>query len=256
MEVGVWLGMQAETVLAPQRNPGSLYRGLLVPLAPYRIAGVIWHQGESNVVPRKVDVYLTLMKSLIRDWRRAFGRRELPFLFVQLASFGLRVDDPGAPSPWSLIREAQLRTLAVPNTGMAVAIDIGDSTSLHPTNKRDVGRRLALQALSKVYGRDVVASGPLPRKWEFGAGGATIDFDHAEDGLMTSEGSQVQGFVMAGADRKWHWAIAKIDGARITVRSDRVPEPVAVRYGWANNPRVNLQNTSGLPASPFRTDTW
>jgi sialate O-acetylesterase len=212
---------------------------------------VIWYQGEANA--ERAVQYRTLFPTLIRDWRAQFGLGDFPFYFVQLANYMARAAEPG-PSDWAMLREAQLMTLRLPNTGMAVTIDIGEADDIHPTDKQDVGLRLALWALAKTYDRPVVFSGPLYRSHKVHGHEISIAFDHA-DGLMARGGPPV-GFAIAGADHKLVWADARIEGEHVIVSSPKVAAPVAVRYGWADNPEVNLYNGAGLPASPFRTDDW
>jgi hypothetical protein len=191
---------------------------------------------------------------MIRAWRRAWGRGDFPFLFVQLANFMARNPEPGE-STWAELREAQSLTLDLPNTGMAVIIDIGEADDIHPRNKVDVGHRLALWALADTYGRDVVKSGPLFASSAAEGGSVRVRFRHA-DGLTTSDGQAPKAFAVAGEDRQWRWADARIDGASLLVSSPDVPQPITVRYAWADNPEATLTNGEGLPASPFRTDDW
>jgi sialate O-acetylesterase len=191
---------------------------------------------------------------LISSWRRAWGY-EFPFLFVQLANFLERKPEP-TESAWAELREAQLLTLkTVPKTGMAVAIDIGEANDIHPRNKQDVGKRLALAALAIAYGQKIVYSGPIYRSMRIEGNKIRIFFDHVGSGLV-AKGEKLTGFAIAGEDRKFVWANAKIEGNTVVIWSEQVPKPVAVRYGWADNPDCNLYNKEGLPASPFRTDDW
>ncbi len=234
-------------------RPASLYNGMIAPLMPYGIQGVIWYQGESNV--SRAYQYRSIFPAMIEDWRKHWGQGDFPFLFVQLANYLKREPEPG-DSKWAELREAQTMTLAVKNTGMAVIIDIGDAKDIHPKNKQDVGKRLAYWALAKTYGQQGMASGPLYDSVKFHDGKAVLQFDYAGDGLV-ARGGELNGFAIAGADRKFVWAEAQISGTnRVTVWSDLVSEPVAVRYGWADNPDCTLYNQAGLPASPFRTDAW
>jgi sialate O-acetylesterase len=242
---------------APQGNtdfgsPGCLYNGMIAPLLPYTIRGAIWYQGEANA--GNFVGYQKLFPLMIQTWRERWGIGEFPFLFVQLANFRQRFDQP-TDSQWAGLREAQLRTLDVPHTGMAVAIDIGDANDIHPKNKQEVGRRLALNALATVYFKDIDYSGPLPSGAQGEEGKVRITFRYAE-GLKTTDGGKPKGFAIAGEDKKFHWAEAEIQGDHVLLQSPDVPKPIAARYGWADNPEVNLINGAGLPASPFRTDDW
>ena len=225
---------------------------MIAPIVPYGIRGAIWYQGESNA--GRAYQYRELFPAMIEDWRAAWGQGDFPFYFVQLANFMARAPEPGE-SEWAELREAQTMTLGLKNTGMAVIIDIGEEKDIHPKNKQDVGKRLALNALAKDYGRDVAWSGPMYKRVHFKKGEAHLWFDHA-CGLTTQGNAPLKGFAVAGADRKFVWADARIEGKKVVVSSPQVPNPVAVRYGWANNPECTLTNASGLPASPFRTDKW
>lgn len=191
---------------------------------------------------------------MIKNWRDAWGEGDFPFLFVQLANWK-EVNSEPTDNDWAELREAQLMTLSVPKTGMAVTIDIGEVNSIHPINKQDVGKRLALWALAKTYGKNVVYSGPLYKLMEIQGNSAILHFDHVGAGLIAKD-EPLKGFAIAGADNKFVWADAKIEGDTVVVSSEKVTEPVAVRYGWSINPVCNLYNKDGLPASPFRTDTW
>jgi sialate O-acetylesterase len=236
-----------------QYEPGSLYNGMIAPLIPYAIRGAIWYQGESNA--GRAYQYRELFAAMIRDWRREWGQGAFPFLFVQLANFMAREAEP-AESAWAELREAQSMTLSLPKSGQAVIIDIGEADDIHPKNKQDVGRRLALNALAIAYGRDIVYSGPVYRSMEIEGDRIRLHFDHVGGGLMAKGGGSLKGFAIAGEDRKFVWADANIEGDLVVVHSDGVPNPAAVRYAWANNPECNLYNEEGLPASPFRTDSW
>jgi sialate O-acetylesterase len=192
---------------------------------------------------------------MIKSWRKNWGQGAFPFGFVQLANFMAVKDEPG-DSAWAELREAQTMTLGLPNTGMAVIIDIGEADNIHPRNKQDVGRRLALWALAKTYGQKVVYSGPMYESMAVKGDAVTLHFEHVGGGLVAKGDVPLRGFAIAGADRKFVWAEAEIKGNQVVVRSDAVKEPAAVRYAWADNPVCNLYNKAGLPASPFRTDTW
>jgi sialate O-acetylesterase len=231
----------------------SLYNAMIHPLVPYGIKGAIWYQGESNA--SRAFQYRTIFPAMIQDWRAKWGQGDFPFYFVQLANFMERKAEPIADDAWAELREAQTMTLSLPNTGMASAIDIGEAKDIHPKNKQEVGRRLALWALNKDYKeRGVVPSGPLYQSHEIGADGkVTLTFEHAKG--LNFQGEPV-GFMIAGEDKKFVWAKAEIKGKKVVVWSDEVPAPQSVRYGWHANPAVSLYNGAGLPASPFRTDTW
>ncbi|HTS10984.1 MAG TPA: sialate O-acetylesterase [Candidatus Limnocylindrales bacterium] len=249
------LGFQLETI--PEagdspRPPSGLYDGMIVPLKPYRIRGAIWYQGESNTW--RSYQYRSLLPALIDDWRKAWQEGNFPFLIVQLPNQGSSPEL--GDSIWAELREAQLFTLrTVPDTGLAVTIDVGDPNNLHPPRKREIGDRLALWALGTTYGEKLVYSGPLYRSAQVQGDAVRIQFDLFGSSLATV-GGPLKGFSIAGADRKFHWAEARIEGDTLVVSSAAVPSPVAVRYDWADSPEGNLFNEEGLPASPFRTDDW
>jgi sialate O-acetylesterase len=247
--------------LSPQNAPAALFHGMIAPLVPFGLRGVIWYQGESNVDDHVH--YRDRLLSLVRDWRSRWGAedaalhrlergclpRELPFYVVQLANF---VASPA----WAYLREAQAQALSEPATGIAVTIDIGDPDDIHPRNKQEVGRRLALLALARTYGRvDLEWSGPWLDRVEIDRGEARVWFRHAA-GLRARGGGPVRGFALAGADRLYHRAEGRIDGDSVVLKSGDVPVPVAMRYAWADNPDANLENAASLPAAPFRTDRW
>ena len=234
-----------------QNSPSVLFNAMIAPLVRFTIRGVIWYQGESNA--GRAYQYRTLFPVMIRNWRSAWGR-ELPFYFVQLANWHASKAEPDE-SDWAELREAQMMTLREPQTGMAVTIDIGDENDIHPRNKLDVGRRLAAWALAGTYGQNVIPSGPLFDRFKIDGEKIRIRFKHGA-GLKTSDGGPVKGFAIAGEDRRFVWAYARIEGDTVIVSSPKVVKPVAVRYGWADNPIANLYNKAGLPASPFRTDDW
>lgn len=255
---GQWqmrLGMKSEPLPGPtfwQWQPGVLYNGMVTPLAPYAVKGVIWYQGESNTKAPKE--YLPLMTSLINDWRRTWQQPQMPFLFVQLANF-MAVKEQPVESSWAALRDAQRRTLtAVPHTGMAVAIDLGEWNDIHPLDKASVGHRLALQAEREVYGEKIAASGPLYQSMKVNGNKVTLSFSELGGGLVAKGGGELKQFAIAGPDQQWQWAQARIEGDKVIVWSDQVTNPVAVRYAWADNPQgANLYNKAGLPASPFQT---
>jgi sialate O-acetylesterase len=233
-------------------RPAGLYNAMIHPLVPYAIRGAIWYQGEANA--GRAHQYRTLFPLMISDWRQAWGQGDFPFYWVQLANYMERKDDPGS-SAWAELREAQSMTLKLPNTGQAVIIDIGETDDIHPRNKQDVGRRLARIALARDYGREMTYSGPTYKSLRVKDGKARLAFDHAEPGLVAPRGT-VRGFAIAGKDSQFVWANAEIDGSEVVVWSEDVKKPIAVRYGWSDNPVCNLYNKVGLPASPFRTDDW
>jgi sialate O-acetylesterase len=226
---------------------------MIAPLVPYAIEGAVWYQGESNA--GRAYQYRTLFPAMIEDWRKAWGNGNFSFYFVQLANFTDAKPEPG-PSDWAELREAQTMTLKLKKTGMALAIDIGEAKDIHPKNKQEVGRRLALNALAKDYGKDVDYSGPMYKSMSVKGGEVIIKFTGTDDGLVAKGGEPLKGFAIAGADKKFVWADAKIKGNTVVVSSSQVAKPVAARYAWAHNPVCNLYNGAGLPASPFRTDTW
>ena len=231
-------------------QPCGLFNGMIAPLTKFAIKGVIWYQGESNV--GRAAQYRKLFPALIYDWRKAWGI-DFPFLFVQLANFLQRKPEP-SESAWAELREAQLLTfLNVPKTGMAVTIDIGEANDIHPKNKQDVGKRLALAARAIAYGENIVYSGPIYDGMTVEGNKIRIRFKHTGSGLV-AKGEKLTGFAIAGEDGKFVWAEAKIEGDTVVVWSPNVEKPVAVRYAWADNPDCNLYNQEGLPASPFRTD--
>ena len=242
---------------SPASNKGPnratvLYNAMIHPFLQFPVKGAIWYQGESNA--GRAHQYRTLFPAMIKDWRKQWGLGDFPFYFVQLANF-MQVDATPVPSAWAELRDAQRGTLSLPNTGMAVAIDIGDAKDIHPKNKQEVGKRLALIALAKTYGVKVPYTGPVYQSAKTESGTIKLSFSTAE-GLKTSDGAGLKGFAIAGADQKFHWAKAEIKENQIVVSSREVPNPVAVRYAWSNNPDCNLVSNAGLPASPFRTDQW
>jgi sialate O-acetylesterase len=243
-----------------------LHNGMIAPLIPYALRGALWYQGESNAGdPAR---YLEKMKTLVDGWREAWGLPEMPFYLVQLAAFQNNRLNPDVADNWARLREQQIKAVSLPHFGVAVAIDIGAGENIHPDNKQDVGKRLARWALTKTYGRGGPTSGPVFRSSRVENGKFVIDFDHADGGLIFAlkkglapvqpeDGAKLAWITVAGADRKFEPAEAAIDGSRLVVWSDKVPEPVAVRYAFTQNPTgVLLYNKDGLPASPFRTDDW
>ncbi len=239
------------------QSPLALYNGMIHPLAPYAFRGAIWYQGESN--NGEGMLYHEKMKALIGGWRAVWNRGEgsgnppMPFLFVQLAPFKYGGNPAALPGIW----EAQTATLSVPDTGMAVTVDISDIKDIHPRNKQDVGKRLALWALAKTYGKaDLVYSGPLYKSMKVDGNKIRIAFEHVGGGLVSRDGKPLTWFTIAGEDKNFVEAKAEIDGESVVVSADAVANPVAVRFGWHQEAEPNLSNKAGLPASPFRTDTW
>jgi sialate O-acetylesterase len=235
-----------------QWKPLGLYNAMIAPLLNYRIKGVIWYQGESNTV--EPHEYHRLFSALIADWRGKWNQGDFPFLYVQLANF-MEAEDVPSESNWAELREAQLKTLAVPNTAMAVTIDIGEWNDIHPLNKEDVGKRLALAAQKLAYGdKGIVYSGPIYKSMRTEGNKLILSLTNTGSGLITKGGDELKHFAIAGADTEFMWAEARIEGDKVIVWNDDVATPVAVRYGWADNPQgANLYNKEGLPASPFRT---
>jgi sialate O-acetylesterase len=226
-------------------GPGLLWNGMIAPLTPFPICGVIWYQGESNSALERWPLYNRIFRTLIEDWRRQWGVGDFPFLYAQISNF-----KSGPGEDWAELREQQLKTLELTNTAMAVTIDIGDPNNVHPKNKLDVGLRLALAARALSYGEDVSYSGPIYRQATPEGSALRVWFSHHAKGLM-AKGGEVTGFEVAGADGKFVPAKARIEGNTVVASSDAVAEPVSVRYGWANSPQCNLFNGEGLPASPF-----
>ena len=229
-------------------TPAGLYNAMIAPFTPYPIRGAVWYQGETNANANSngASLYARAFQQMIRDWRRAWGEGDFPFLYVQLANYK-------ASPAWADLREAQRQTLSLANTGMAVTIDIGVPGNIHPTNKQDVGLRLALAARVVAYGEKIEDAGPMFRQASRDGAGLRVWFDHA-GGALTAKGGALKGFEIAGADRKFVAADARIDGAAVVVWNAAVAAPVYVRYAWADNPDCNLYNADGLPASPFRSE--
>jgi Beta-galactosidase/beta-glucuronidase len=252
---GIKMDSKPDVNIGPNSFPTLLYNGMIYPLLPLAIRGAIWYQGEANA--SRAYQYQTLFPLLINDWRTQFANPQMPFYFVQLANYQSHVREP-AESDWAELREAQAKTLALPNTAMAVIIDIGEANDIHPKNKQDVGYRLSLPALNMIYGKDIVYSGPTYKSMSIEGNKIRLKFDNVGTGLYSKDKyGYLKGFAIAGADKKFVWAKAYIENNEVVVYSDAITNPVAVRYAWANNPDdVNLYNKEGLPASPFRTDTW
>jgi sialate O-acetylesterase len=240
------------TIGYPERPPSGLFKGMITPLTDYKIRGAIWYQGEGNTW--RAYQYRKLLPALIQSWRSAWAEPDLSFLIVQLPNHGTSPEL--GDSIWAELREAQLLTAtSVPNTGLAVTIDVGEEKNLHPPRKAEIGQRLALWALGTTYAHKIVYSGPLYDSMEINGSEIRIHFQHAGAGLE-ARGEKLKGFSIAGRDQKFHWANARVDGGDVVVFSPDVATPVAVRYAWAGSPDCNLYNKDGLPASPFRTDDW
>jgi len=258
--LGVWkykIGFNQKDVPSSPKNwndpnrPTVLFNTMINPIIPFTIKGAIWYQGESNA--DRAYQYRELFPLMIKDWRKHWNIN-FPFYFVQLANYTNIVNDP-APSEWAELREAQLKTLHLENTGMAVIIDIGEEKDIHPKNKQEVGRRLSLIARSD-SGEKISFSGPIYNTYTIENNSIRISFNHSDGGLKIQNGETLKGFEIAGLDHKFYWADAKIVGNEVVVTSAKVENPIAVRYAWAENPVCNLFNSSDLPASPFRTDDW
>jgi sialate O-acetylesterase len=258
-----------------QNTATCLFNAMIHPLLPYAIKGTIWYQGESNA--GRAFQYRTAFPLMISDWRSHWNQGDFPFYFCQLANYQAKKDQPGE-SGWAELRDAQTSTLSLPNTGMAVLVDIGETNDIHPRNKKDVGGRLAAIALAKDYGKKIPFSGPMYESVKIDGNQAVIQFKNTDGGLKANPlpetqvlrssanetaplvkpvpNSQLQGFAICGEDKQWKWAEAKIEGETVVVSSPEVPQPIAVRYAWSDNPTCNLYNGAGLPASPFRTDDF
>src|SRR5437667_4147781 len=238
-----------------QYTPSGLYNAMIAPITGYAMRGVLWYQGEHNANKGHAYVYRRLLQTLIEDWRRAWGEGSFPFLVVQLANY-----ETGPESAWPVLRESQVKALDLAATGLAVTIDIGESQDIHPKNKQEVGRRLALAARAIAYKENLEYSGPMFRQISSEGSRLRAWFDHAGSGLASRGdprgGGSLTGFTIAGQDRRFVPAEALIDGATVVVSSPDVKDPVAVRYAWAGDPVSNLVNKEGLPASPFRSDEW
>jgi sialate O-acetylesterase len=238
--------------ISAQNSPTALYNAMVAPAINYSIKGILWYQGETNA--GNAQQYQKLFPALIADWRNKWGQGNIPFLFVQLPNY-MEANYLPSESSWAGMREAALKTLSVPNTAMAVTIELGEWNDIHPDNKKDVGERLALGAMKIAYGENIVASGPLYQSAKIDGNKITISFTDIGNGLTTNDGEEPNYFAIAGPDKRFVWAKAKIEGDRVVVWSDEITEPKFVRYAWADNPfGANLYNKEGLPASPFRTD--
>jgi sialate O-acetylesterase len=240
----------------PNSYPSLLFNSMISPLLPMSIRGVIWYQGESNA--DHAFQYRTTFPLLINDWRKHFNQGEFPFYYVQLAGYNAANGNSEKGSQWAELREAQTMTLSLPNTGMAVAFDIGESGDIHPRNKQEVSRRLAVIALHNVYKQNIAYAGPQFKSMKMDNNRAIIEFNYADSGMLGKDKwGYIRGFEMAGSDKKFYYAQAKAEGNKIIVISDLIKQPVAVRYAWADDmPEANLYNKEGFPAVPFRTDDW
>lgn len=247
----------------------TLHNGMIAPLVPTSLKGVLWYQGENNAGgPFECEQYIAKKRAMLKDWRSWFNNADLPFYFVQLAAWQQSHDRAGDADGWAFFRDAQRRCLEISGTGMVVATDVGDAVDIHPKNKFDIGERLARWALNQNYGVAMEVSGPLFRELTIEGAVARISFSHIGRGLMVanksgrrtaeeSPGDKLQRFAIAGSDRQWYWAEATIDGDTVKCTHPAVKSPVAVRYALSMNPAgANLYNRDGLPASPFRTDDW
>lgn len=239
----------------PSHQPSVLFNGMIAPLVPFALRGVIWYQGECNArwSPHP-EQYGKSLCAMIQDWRRLWDNPDLSFLTVQLHNMDSRGGDANRDCRLALVREGQLQSLSLPKTGLAVAIDIGGL--VHPKNKQEAGRRLALAAQEVSYGKPVVGMGPIFQSATVEGDQIRLKFTHVGGGLMTRDNASLDAFAIAGENKHFEWAEAKLDGDTVLVSAKKIPKPVAVRYGWSNNPRCNLDNREGLPAAPFRTDDW
>jgi sialate O-acetylesterase len=242
--------------IGPNDYPGLLFNGMIHPIVPYGMKGVIWYQGESNA--NRAKQYERIFPTMIKDWRKQWKQGDFSFIYVSLANHKVPDQQP-SEAAWAELREAQTKTLSLPNTGMALAIDLGDTYDIHPKNKQEVGNRLALVALKKAYQKDLVHSGPMYSSVKFDSAKATVTFEQTGGGLVAkNKYGYVNSFAIAGADKKFYWAKARITGQNtVEVYANEVKHPVSVRFAWSNNPDdFNLYNREGLPANPFRTDDW
>ncbi len=250
-KVGAVCGPQPETTFV-QWEPVGLYNGMLAPVTKYTVKGALWYQGEASTL--RANEYFSLMKTMISDWRKKWNQEKFPVIAVQLPNYGIADEQPGE-SDWAQLREAQLDSMSIPDTGLVVTIDLGEWNDLHPLRKKEVGERLALAAQKVAYGENIVASGPIYKGIMIKGNRIIINFTSTGNGLKTRDGKELKHFAVAGKDKKFVWAKAEIVGDTVEVWSEEVPEPKAVRYAWAYNPEsANLINAEGLPASPFRTD--
>ncbi|WP_091624473.1 sialate O-acetylesterase [Maribacter orientalis] len=235
-----------------QNEPTALFNAMVAPYTQLHLKGILWYQGESN--SGKPKAYSRLLKALINDWRKQFHQPTIPFIYAQLPNF-MEVNYSPEESNWAQLRQSQIEGLKIPNTGMTVNIDLGEWNDIHPDNKKDVGKRLALSALKLAYNEDVVHSGPLYSGYQIREKTIEISFSNIGNGLVSKDGNQLSEFAIAGEDKHYVWAKAKIEGDKIIVWNDKIQKPKYVRYAWADNPNnPNLYNVEGLPASPFTTE--
>ncbi len=235
--------------------PANLFNGMIAPLIPYALRGSIWYQGENNASKEFANLYGLQLATMIKDWRARWGY-DFPFAWVQLPDFHAPQKEVVEPTGWTTIREEMLKTLSVPKTGMAITIGLGEANNIHPKDKQEVGRRLAMWALAdQNKQKGIASSGPLPAGNKIKGDKIIVSFKHTDGGLVAKDG-ELKGFALAGEDQKWVRASARIEGNKVIVFSSEVKQPVAVRYAWADNPEFNLYNGAGIPATPFRTDNW
>ncbi|HTQ65983.1 MAG TPA: sialate O-acetylesterase, partial [Puia sp.] len=242
--------------VGPNSYPTLLFNAMVNPLIPFSMRGVLWYQGEANA-GRSYE-YRQAFPLMINDWRQHWGEGDFPFYFVQLASFNANNGNSENGSGWAELREAQTMTLSLPNTGMAVTVDIGNSRDIHPKDKQDVGKRLAAIAFNNVYGQPMEYSGPVYQSIKTDGNKIILTFTHANNGLMVKDKyGYIKGFEIAGKDQHFHYAKAYMDGNRVVVYNETVSEPIEVRYAWADDAGdANLFNNEGFPTVPFRTDQW
>jgi sialate O-acetylesterase len=248
--------LENSTGISPNTYPTILYNAMIHPITPMAVKGILWYQGEANV--KRASQYKKAFPLMINDWRKRWGQSDLHFYFVQLASFNEANGNSNNGSTWAELREAQAFALSLPNTGMAVTTDIGDPKDIHPLNKQDVGKRLAAIALHKAYRKNIVDSGPVFKSMEVKGGKIILKFDDAENGFVVNDRyGYIKGFEIAGTDKRFHYAKASVDGNTIVVSHENIPEPQAVRFGWADDASdCNVFNAAGFPLAPFRTDDW
>ena len=251
---------KTDPMFSPHR-PSNLFNGMINPLIPFSMRGAIWYQGERNSKTLEAGkLYKDQLPLLINDWRARWGIGDFPFITVQLPNFHAKPDTAIQNTGWVMVREGQMKSLALQNTGIAITTDVGMAKDIHPVNKQAIGQRLALWALGTTYGKDLIHSGPIFSTCEFDTTSkrAVVSMAHAGDGLKTSDSKAVSGFAVAGDDRVFHEATATFDASqkKLFVSCDAVENPIAVRYNWADNPTGNLVNSAELPAAPFRSDDW